>query len=150
MLNRHLRWPFNKTPGQGAAPTPQTGKTRHNDGRSPEKSAMSKSEKRNRTELLLGIRCLPEEKALIKEKAELSGMSVGEYLRRCALGRRITPPTDIRMINELLRLGGLQKHLYNQMQSHMTPELSKQFSEVLVALKKAVVAIHTGVHHQEK
>ncbi|HAI8717861.1 TPA: mobilization protein, partial [Escherichia coli] len=43
-----------------------------------------------------------------------------------------------------------QKHLYNQMQSHMTPELSKQFSEVLVALKKAVVAIHAGVHHQEK
>ncbi|EPH4247955.1 plasmid mobilization protein, partial [Escherichia coli] len=43
---------------------------------------MSKSEKRNRTALLPSVRCLPEEKALIKEKAELSGMSVGEYLRR--------------------------------------------------------------------
>lgn len=44
-------------------------------------------------------------------------------------------------MSELLQLGGLQKHLFNQMQDGMTTELSKQFSDVLVAIKKAVLAI---------
>lgn len=50
---------------------------------------MAKSEKRKRTELLLGIRCLPEEKEAIQKKAKTAGLSVGEFLRRAALGRRI-------------------------------------------------------------
>lgn len=106
---------------------------------------MSKSEKRNRTELLLGIRCLPDEKDAIKEKAKLAGLSVGEFLRRCALDRKISVRTDIKLMNELLRLGGLQKHLYNEMKTQMTPELSRQYSDVLVEIKKAIVALDIGV-----
>ena len=48
-------------------------------------------------------------------------------------------------MNELLRLGGLQKHLFNQMQDNMTTELSKQFSEVLVEVKKAIIALDLNV-----
>lgn len=48
-------------------------------------------------------------------------------------------------MNELLRLGGLQKHLYNEMRSQMTPELSRQFSDVLVEIRKAIVALDIGV-----
>ena len=53
--------------------------------------------------------------------------------------------TDQRLMNELLRLGGLQKHLFNQMQDNMTTELSKQFSEVLVEVKKAIIALDLNV-----
>ena len=49
--------------------------------------------------------------------------------------------SDIRMMSELQRLGGLQKHLYNQMQSNMTTELSLQFSEVLGEIRKAIIAM---------
>lgn len=48
-------------------------------------------------------------------------------------------------MNELLRLGGLQKHLYNEMKTQMTPELSRQYSDVLVEIKKAIVALDIGV-----
>ncbi|ECC9721770.1 ribbon-helix-helix protein, CopG family [Salmonella enterica] len=106
---------------------------------------MAKSEKRKRTELLLGIRCLPEEKEAIQEKARIAGLSVGEFLRRCALERKISVRTDVRLMNELLRLGGLQKHLYNEMRLQMTPELSRQFADVLVEIRKAVVALDIGV-----
>lgn len=49
--------------------------------------------------------------------------------------------TDIRMMNELKRLGGLQKHLYSQMNENMTQELSRQFSEVLVSITTAINAL---------
>ncbi len=107
---------------------------------------MSKSEKRQRSAQLLGIRCYPEEKEQILQSAQAAGLSTGEYLRRCALGRRITAKTDTKTMNELLSLGGLQKHLHNELNDKgMTPALSKQFSEVLSALKKAIVAIDLDI-----
>lgn len=111
---------------------------------------MRKSEKRKRTELLLGIRCLPEEKEAIQEKAKTAGLSVGEFMRRAALNRKISVRTDLKLMKELLRLGGLQKHLHNEMKAQMTPALSKQFSEVLVEIRKAVVALDIGVVRSDK
>ncbi|PYD07688.1 mobilization protein, partial [Pseudomonas savastanoi pv. glycinea] len=49
--------------------------------------------------------------------------------------------TDKKLMASLLQLGGLQKHLFNQMQDSMTTDLSKQFSDVLVAIRNAVNAI---------
>ncbi|EBX4551698.1 mobilization protein, partial [Salmonella enterica subsp. enterica serovar Saintpaul] len=42
------------------------------------------------------------------------------------------------------------KHLYNEMQTQMTPELSRQFSDVLVELRKAVVALDIGINPSER
>ncbi len=106
---------------------------------------MSLSEKRLRSELLLGIRCYPDEKERIQGSARAAGLSVGEYLRRCAMGRVIVSRGDAAQVRELMKLGGLQKHLFNQMQEQMTPELSKQFSDVLVTLKKAILSIDMGI-----
>ncbi|AWK15698.1 plasmid mobilization protein MobA [Candidatus Fukatsuia symbiotica] len=102
---------------------------------------MSRSEKRQRTEVLLGIRCYPEEKKQIQEKAEVAGLSVGEFLRRCALSRRIIPRTDVKLIVELSKLGGLQKHLFNEGKGVH----SQAYSEILVALKKAILKIDMEV-----
>lgn len=104
------------------------------------KAVMSKSEKRQRDKWLK-LRCTEEEVEVIRVKAVAAGLSVSELLRRSALNRKIMTRTDIKLMNELLRLGGLQKHLHNQMKDGMTTELSKQFSEVLVALKKAVIQL---------
>ncbi|WP_174889541.1 plasmid mobilization protein MobA [Candidatus Williamhamiltonella defendens] len=98
---------------------------------------MSQSEKRQRTQLLLGILRTPEEKKLIQEKAEASGLSVGEFLRRCALGRRITPKTDVKLISELSKTGLLQKQLFNEGKGVH----SQEYSDILVALKKAILKI---------
>lgn len=102
---------------------------------------MSKSESRKRTELLLGVRCYPDEKEAIQEKAKSAGLSVGEFFRRCALGRRIEAKCDTDLILELRRLGGLQKHLFNEGKG----VLSKEYSDILVEIKKAILSIDMGV-----
>jgi len=101
---------------------------------------MSKSKARQAT-ARIEIRCTAEDKQKIQTKALAAGISTSELLLRSALGKKIQTRTDTRLMNEMLRLGGLQKHLHNQMKEHMTEDLSRQFSEVLVALKKAVIAI---------
>lgn len=87
------------------------------------------------------FRCSEDDYEAITKKAIVAGLTTSEYLRRTALNRRIQVRTDIRMMNELKRLGGLQKHLYTQMQEQMTTELSRQFSEVLSGIVKAINAL---------
>lgn len=100
---------------------------------------MSKSENRKRTVLFLGIRWLPEEKAQVVASAKAAGISSGEFLRRSALGRRIVPKGDTKQMNEILKQGGLLKHLYTEMEKRgvMTAELSKKFADTLTAQQVA-------------
>ena len=107
---------------------------------------MSKSESRQKDQWIK-VRCTLEEKALLVEKAKAAEVSLSDLMRRAALNRKIKTPTDKKLMGELLQLGGLQKHLFNQMQTDMTADLSKQFADVLVAIKKAVIAIDLSQSH---
>ena len=71
---------------------------------------MSRSEQRRRTGWLPAIRYFEEEEALVREKAHDSGMSVGQFVLAAALKRQTRSKIDSHVINELRRLGGLQKH----------------------------------------
>lgn len=119
---------------------PSADKTQERHQKKDPQTQMSKSEKRNRTALLPSVRCLPEEKEAIQEKAKAAGLSLGEFLRRSALGRRIDAQCDTDMIMELRRLGGLQKHLFKEGNG----VLSKEYSQVLVALQKALLRVGQG------
>jgi Ribbon-helix-helix protein, copG family. len=105
---------------------------------------MSKSESRQR-ESRIEIRCSQEEANAIREKAKAAGISTSELLRRAAIGITVKSPVvtlnETKMINELLRLGGLQKHLHNRLRDQMTPELSNELSQVNREIKTAIVAI---------
>lgn len=105
---------------------------------------MSKSKARQAS-VRIELRCTEEDADCIRKKAIAAGISTSDLLRRSALDRKIMTRTDIKLLNELLRLGGLQKHLFNQMQDSMTTELSKQYSDVLVAIKVAIVALDLNV-----
>ena len=107
---------------------------------------MSKSKARQAT-ARIELRCTEEDAALIREKAQAAGISTSDLLRRCALNRKLKTPTDKKLMAALLQLGGLQKHLFNQMQEGMTTELSKQYADVLVAIKNAVNAIDLSQSH---
>ncbi|PIJ56670.1 hypothetical protein BOM23_15540 [Erwinia sp. OLMDLW33] len=112
---------------------------------------MKKSESRKMT-VSLRVRCTEEDSSRIREKADASDMSVSEFLRRAALGRRIVTRTDSRMVTQLLQHGGLLKHLYTQMNECMTTELSHEFSATLSEIRNTLKAIqidtvtagHTG------
>ena len=62
----------------------------------------------------IDFRVTREERQEIQEEAEASGLSVSEYVRRRALGRRVDSVMDVKMISELRRQGGLLKKIYSE------------------------------------
>jgi hypothetical protein len=62
----------------------------------------------------LTVRFRPGELNELLEQAEICGLSVSEFVRRSALHRRIIAATDLRMISELRKIGGLIKLLFNE------------------------------------
>lgn len=70
--------------------------------------------RRENLEARIDFRLTREEREEIQEQAEASGLSVSEYVRRRALGRRVDSVTDIKMISELRRQGGLLKKIFNE------------------------------------
>jgi len=76
---------------------------------------MSSSEKRIKTKHIM-VRVSPEEKAEIESNAHNVGLSAPAYLVHCGLSKRIVSKVDKHLVNELRKLGGLQKHLFNERQ----------------------------------
>lgn len=98
---------------------------------------MSRSEQRQRTGWLPAIRCFEEEEAIVREKAYDSGMSIGQFMLAAALKRQTRSRVDAHIINELRRLGGLQKHLFSQGNG----ALSREYANVLVEIADAIKRI---------
>jgi hypothetical protein len=98
---------------------------------------MSQSERRLRTGRLPPIRCHEEDEQLVRQKAADCQQSVGQFLLAAALGRQTRSKVDEHVLNELRRLGGLQKHLFNEGGG----KLSRELAAVLVALHKAIARI---------
>ncbi|ALR07865.1 mobilization protein (plasmid) [Xylella fastidiosa] len=97
---------------------------------------MSGSEERQKTKHVM-VRVTPEQLASLREKATDSGVTVPEYLRACGLNHRIRSKMEAHIINELRRLGGLQKYLFTQGGG----VLSKEFAAVLVEIRSAITRI---------
>ncbi|APO88904.1 plasmid mobilization protein MobA [Xanthomonas euvesicatoria pv. euvesicatoria] len=97
---------------------------------------MSGSEERQKTKHVM-VRATPEQLAALREKANDSGVTVPEYLRACGLGRRTRSKMEAHIVNELRRLGGLQKHLFTEGGG----VLSKEFAAVLVEIRAAIARI---------
>ena len=62
----------------------------------------------------LYLRVTPDEQSTIREQAELSGLSISEYARKRVLGFRVMSKSELNILRELRRLGGLLKHLHNE------------------------------------
>lgn len=98
---------------------------------------MSNSEKHRRTGRLPALRCYEDEEALVREKAADCNMSVGQFTLAAALGRPTRSQVDGHILNELRRLGGLQKHLFNQGGG----VLSKEYAAILVEIRQAIARL---------
>lgn len=62
----------------------------------------------------INIRVTAKERNEIQEQAEVSGLSISEYIRRRICGRRIPSRIEKRMLSELRRQGGLLKYIFNE------------------------------------
>ncbi|CAJ4589185.1 hypothetical protein FEP90_05636 [Burkholderia multivorans] len=74
---------------------------------------------------------------MVRERARDCGMSVGQFVLAAALGRRTRTKIEAHILNELRRLGGLQKHLFNEGGGM----LSKEYAAILVEIREAIARI---------
>jgi len=97
------------------------------------------SEQRKKT-VALAVRLAPEEAEAIREKARDGGVTVSEFFRAAALGRKTRSTIDAQVINELRRLGGLQKKIHNDTGG----SYSKETADILRAIKDAIERLSRG------
>jgi len=84
----------------------------------------------------LSVRVTLDDYAAIEEKARGCGLPIAEFVRRCSLGRQTPARADLQVVNELRRLGGLQKHLFSQDDRH--PE---RYADLLLEIQAAIQRI---------
>ena len=82
------------------------------------------------------MRLTGAERVQLSEDADLAGMSVSELVRRRALGKAIHAATDLMMIRELRRLGGLQKYAMNKLIQH--GEVADECIAIIRELRAAI------------
>jgi len=65
-------------------------------------------------EMRLTVRFKAEDLTEIQLQADATALSVAEFIRRRALGRKIVSKADLRVLGELRRLGGLLKYVHQE------------------------------------
>lgn len=60
------------------------------------------------------IRLTPSELEEIQEQAQISGLSLSEYVRRRVSGHKVKSRIEVKMLSELRRQGGLLKHVFEE------------------------------------
>ncbi|WP_186080575.1 plasmid mobilization protein [Burkholderia gladioli] len=84
----------------------------------------------------IAVRLTPDEKARLRDDAELAGVSVSELVRRRYFGRPIVANTDMVMVRELRRIGGLLKHIHNTTDGVYSRETAQALVEITGQIKK--------------
>ncbi|AZR29155.1 MobB mobilization protein [Xanthomonas axonopodis pv. khayae] len=84
----------------------------------------------------IAVRLTPDEKARLRDDAELAGLSVSELVRRRYFGRPIVANTDMVMVRELRRIGGLLKHIHNNTDGVYSRETAQALVEITGQIKK--------------
>jgi hypothetical protein len=106
---------------------------------------MRRSKRTEGISLRIEVRITEEEKATIRDQANRASLTMSEYVRRSAQGKRILSTMDQKAAGELARLGGLQKHLLSQIKGLPDEEgLRKGLNSTLLAVQNALRALKTG------
>ena len=101
-----------------------------------EKKTRTGSENRKRI-VKFTARFTEDEAEIVREKAESSGQTVSTFIRSSSLDKVVNCRTYDRMIDEIMRLGRLQKHLF--VEGKRTGD--KEYAEVLVAITEYANAL---------
>jgi ABC-type multidrug transport system ATPase subunit len=89
------------------------------------------------------IKLLSQEKEIIRQQAHLAGLTVSEYIRKCALNRPIRSRVSRDVAAELSKLFGLQKHLLREIKNLPNEEeLRRQLNSVLLELHMALATFN--------
>lgn len=72
---------------------------------------------------VVNVRLSAREKALLQMDAQMAGLTMSTLVRRRYLGHRVESKSDLKVIGELRRLGGLLKKDYLDAQFRFAPEV---------------------------
>lgn len=72
----------------------------------------NQAKKIERKNAVLKLRLRHEEKEKFAETADIAGMTLSEFIRKSATGIQVVAETDLVMLRELRRIGGLLKHVH--------------------------------------
>lgn len=84
----------------------------------------------------------PEDFEQFKSNAKQCGLDAAEYTRRCCLDQQITPKADTNAINTLLKLGGLQVKLIQDLRTAdgnnqaVISQLNSLYSQIKAAISE--------------
>ncbi|MDL2263066.1 MobB mobilization protein [Synergistaceae bacterium OttesenSCG-928-I11] len=78
----------------------------------------------------ISFRVTEEEQTFLADEADLCGLSVSSFLRQRGLGKRVSAKTDLRVLSELRRIGGLLKHIHNESKGAYSAKTSKAIDEI--------------------
>lgn len=90
-------------------------------------------------EARLNLRLPQSELAIIKENASMAGISMSEMVRARYFGKKVVANTDLAMIRELRRTGGLLKSVHTESHgaySKDTAALLGQLGDLIDKLSK--------------
>jgi hypothetical protein len=96
----------------------------------PKKPAAQKRERR------FEIRLTDEEWHNLSEHSARASLTLSEFARRRIVGYRIVSRIEDKLLNELRRLGGLQKHLASQLPAQR-PEFDALLKQIHTTIKHA-------------
>lgn len=78
----------------------------------------------------ISLRVTEEEHKLIAEEADLCAISLSSFLRQRSLGKRVSAKTDLRVLAELRRIGGLLKHIHNETKGAYSAKTAEGIREI--------------------
>jgi hypothetical protein len=77
------------------------------------------------------VRLTEAEREFLAAEADICGLALSSLMRSRSLGKRVSSKTDLRVLAELRRMGGLLKHLHNEtrgMYSGLTSNCLKEIA----------------------
>lgn len=97
---------------------------------------MGNTDKKKENMVLMSMRISAEDKELIEEKARKTGLTTSEYMRRCALGRKLPCYGDTSLLKEYsTQLGRIGSNL-NQIAKHLNG--GGDFYSIYYEVKEAI------------
>jgi len=85
---------------------------------------------------VIHVRLTSGEKERLKMDADLACLSMSELVRARYFGRKVVAKSDVVMLNELRRIGGLLKHVHNQSGGAYSEQTSAALVDVRAYIKQ--------------
>ena len=119
---------------------------------------MRNTDKKKENMVLMSMRISAEDKELIEEKARKTGLSTSEFIRRCALGRKLPCYGDTSLLKEYaMQLGKIGSNL-NQIAKYLNiggiyfelKEAMKELLDLKFKILPALEDVACGRKHRRK